>query len=157
MRGIAKLHSQPTITPPPTMLQMNPSLPCIRSDDADVFRLEERLRIFACKTQEFSGKQKHFVLPLLGHQGCLARSAGSHESVRSSTTVALASDHGCYLAICKKRNTAMRYNEGNNSLFCEIRVYRFQIKRVLARSFLMSSIEDVTGGYTKQCKPKQLA
>ena len=78
----------------------NPSLPCIRSDDANVFWLEERLRIFACKTQVFLGKHHNFVLPLLGHQGCLARSAGSHESVRSSTTVALTSDHGCYLAIC---------------------------------------------------------
>ena len=41
------------------------------------------------------------VLPLLEHQGCLARSAGSHESARSSkqkkqTTMALASDLGCY-------------------------------------------------------------
>ena len=83
----------------------NPSLPCIRSDDANVFWLEERLRIFACKTQVFLGKHQNFVLPLLLHQGCLARSAGSHESVRSSTTVALTSDHGCYLAVCSRRET----------------------------------------------------
>lgn len=34
--------------------------------------------------------------------------------------------------------------------FCWIRVYRFQIKRVLAGTFLMSSVEDVTGGCTEE-------